>query len=356
MRIIGRLALVSALALFVGACSDDSGTSDGKVQMETGPQPDQGPLPTELVCNNDCKDFVFSKITLPDTNTATQIGHDYDGDGAKDNALGAILGGLSQMAGSLNIQEAVDGGVNSGSTLLLLRLQADDFANDTSSKAQAWVGAKTECCADSSDVTACAAEAQTKCFGGSTEFFPDTTSPKDALFGGKISSSKMVYGPAKLKFLIPFTGAGSLELNLIAVYLEGEVSADGKSIKKGVLAGAISQADLNGSLIPKIVDMLNHTLTTSTDPQTKSIIKSLFDPNDDNVITKDEVTNSTVVKAFLGGDVDVDRDGTKELSLGVAFEAVSATINDKGTPPDMGTPDMAPVDAGPTPDAPAVDL
>jgi len=358
MRILGRLILAS-LVLVLAACSDDSnGKLDGKVpDQKVGDAP---PPPTELICgSSDCRDFVFSKLTLPDTNNP--IGHDYDNDGSPDNALGSILGGLSTMAGgSLNIQEAVDGGVNSGSTLVLLRMQADDFASDDSSKAQAWVGAKTACCSDPDDKPGCAAEAKTKCFAGGATFFPDKDSPSDALFNGRIANKKMFYGPSKLKFVLPFTGAGDLELNLLAVYLEGEVAADGKSISKGVLAGAISQDDLNNTLIPTIADMLNTTLTDpTTDPQVAGIITTLFDGNTDGTITKEEVKDSSIVKTFLGGDVDVDNDGEKELSLGVAFEAVSAVIDDKGTPPDGGPkPDQAPPDAGPdgpAPDGPAPD-
>lgn len=349
MRSIGRLAMVGALALFIASCSDDSnGKTDGPAKTD-GPitQVDSGPPPTELVCNNDCSDLVLDSITLPDTTTASKVGHDYDNDGTIDNALGAILGGLAQMAGgSLNIQEALDKGVNKGSTIVLLRLQADDFASDSSSKAQAWTGAQTSCCADPEDATACATEAKTTCFAGSYTFYPDKDSPTDAIFGGSITGGKAVYGPSKLKFVLPFTGAGDLELNLQAVYLKGTVASDGKSVKDGILAGAITQNDLNTKLIPTVKDMLNTTLNDATvDAQVKSIITSLFDADTDGTITEAEVKDSTIVKTFLGGDKDVDGDGVKELTLGVGFTAVSATIDDKGTAPDIGvTPDAGAAD------------
>lgn len=354
MRCISRLAIVAVLALFVAGCSDDdNGKTDGQVKDDIGVKPDTGPPPTKLECNNDCVDLVMSAITLPDATTASKIGHDYDGDGSVDNALGGILGGLSSMVGgSLNVQEAVEGGVNAGKTLVLMRLQADDWASDDSSKAQAWVGAEMSCCSNPDDKAACATEAKANCFNGSTTFYPASDSPTDAIFGGAISGGKAVYGPSSLKFILPFTGAGDLVLNLKSVYLKGDVAADGKSITNGILAGLITQDDLNNNLIPTIKDMLNDTLNDPTqDPQVLNIITSLFDGNSDGTITEDEVKNSTVVSTFLGGDVDIDNDGVKELSLGVGFEAVSATIDEAGTPPDAGpTPDT-----GATPDAGAPD-
>ena len=44
--------------------------------------------------------------------------------------------------------------------------------------------------------------------------------------------------------------------------------------------------------------------------------------------TEEEVKDNDIIKAFLQGDVDVDGDGTPELSLGVGFEAVAATIKE----------------------------
>jgi hypothetical protein len=355
MRRICSLFLIGTLSLFVAACSDSdnggNGKTDGKVpNKEAGPPlPDTGPPPTELVCNNDCQDFVLSKITLPDSTTASKIGWDYNNDGTKDNALGSILGALSGMAGSLNIQESVDDGVNSGGTLVLLRVQADDFKSDDDSKAQAWTGESIECCADPSDSAACATEAKTKCFAGSTTFYPAADSPKDALFKGKIAASDMQYGPAKLKFILPFgSDAGNLDLNLKAVYILGKMAADGKSISEGILAGAISKSELDNTLIPKIAEMLNKTLNDpDQDQQVKDTIATLFDTNKDKSITKEEVANNSIIKTFLSGDVDVDNDGENELSLGVGFEAASCTIDDKGTGPKP--------DTGTTPDAGAPD-
>lgn len=334
-----RLLMVGLCVLGLATCNGDNGTTkDGAVDgVQTG---DTGPV-TPITCAGDCADLVMNKLTLPDATTASQIGWDYNNDGSKDNALGSILGALGGVASGMNIQESVDGGVNGGSTILLLRVQAQSFADAVGAKLQTWVGAKQICCKDSK-ATTCASEAAAKCFNGTNTFWLDPNSPKDALFGGKITSGKFHFGPAKLRFNIPFTGAGNLELDLKAVHITGSIGSDGKSITSGVLAGAISKTDLDTKLIPTVATMLEKTYTDpKTEQSTKNTIKTLFDTNSDGHISKDEVANNTLIKTFLAGDVDVDGDKINELSLAVGFTAVGAKIDDKNPAPDLGvTPDQ----------------
>jgi hypothetical protein len=294
---------------------------------------------------------VVNKITLPDSTTATQIGWDYNNDGSKDNVLGSILGALSTMAGDMPIQESVDEGVFKGSTLLLFRLQASDFVNEAAAKAQAWVGEGQTCCTTIDDVATCKTEAEQTCFNGSHTFYPDPASPDDALFNGKITAGEMLFGPAKMRFVLPFSDI-DLELDLKAVYITGTMGSDGKSITDGVLAGAISQEELDSKLLPSVATMLDDTLNDPDGNQsTKDTIKTLFDTDDNGSISLEEVKGNSIISTFLAGDVDVDNDGVMELSLGVGFDAISAVIDDQGTPPDAGPqPDQGAPDAGPSPD------
>jgi hypothetical protein len=356
MRSFGRLLtwlLVPVVVLAV-ACSDDSETKNDGGGDKDGTTQDYGPPPTELICNNDCKDFVLNKIILPDAATATQYGWDFNGDGTPDNALGSILGALAGMASGFAIQESLDKGVNKGSTLFLLRLQAKDFQNEAASKAQTWLGAKAACCSNPDDDAACATESKTTCFKGDYTFYPDSASPKDAIFGGTITGGKMHYGPSKLLFSMEFGDAGALDLNLKMVHLKGTVSADGSKVTSGLLAGVIPKGELDTKLIPTIAKMLQDTLEDpDTEQNVKDTILTLFDSDKDGSVTEQEVKDNSIIKTFLDGDVDVDGDGEKELSLGVGFEGVSAVIDESGTPPDAGpqpdtgAPDSTPVDAGP---------
>lgn len=318
-------------ALVVAACSDDTKTAtpDGAGPKEGGVASDTAVQPTHLSCAGDCSDFVVNKITLPNASTASMIGWDYNKDGTVDNALGSLLGTLSGMAGSFDIQGTVDKGVTSGDALVLLRLQAKDLVNTGSAAAQGWTAAQKQCCTNRDDVTGCAAEARNKCFGGSTTFAPAPDAPEGGVFGGSISAGAMRMGPSKLRFVLPVS-AVKLSLTLEAVHLAGKVAADGKSISEGVLAGAISKSDLDNTVIPTVAQMLNATLNDpKTDATVKETLQNLFDTEDPKgEITTAEVASNQLIKTFLGGDVDVDGDGVKELSLGVGFEAVSCVIND----------------------------
>jgi hypothetical protein len=73
--------------------------------------------------------------------------------------------------------------------------------------------------------------------------------------------------------------------------------------------------------------MLNHALMDPlVDASSKAMIKALFDTNNDGTITAAELMSNALITTFMAGDVDVDKDGVKELSLGLGFTAVGATI------------------------------
>lgn len=94
-----------------------------------------------------------------------------------------------------------------------------------------------------------------------------------------------------------------------------------------VLAGAIETAELQNNVIPAMAALLNQVLQDPTTSQpVKDTILTLFDANQDGVITVAEVMDNSIIKTFLDGDVDVDNDGMNELSMGLGFKAVGAVI------------------------------
>jgi hypothetical protein len=346
--------IIAALALSVAACSDDdtnkdSGVSDGPNIKKDGIVPP----PTKLTCNGDCKDLVMDSLTFPDTTTAATVGVDYTGDGTVDNALGSILGALSGITSSLDLQKSIDNALHQGTTIMLLRMQAANFATAATAASQAWVGQKMACCTSITDEDKCKTEAMAGCYGGSHTFFTDNTaSDPKAIFGGSITGGKFQFGSmsSTMSLNLPITGAGALELSLKGVHLMGDVNAAGTKITNGILAGVVTKEDLDTKLLPQIATMLNNTLNDATvDKTTKDTIKTLFDTDADGQIAEAEVKDNALIKTFLAGDVDVDGDGKMELSLGISFTATSATIDESGTAPDAGGP--TPDAGGPTPDA-----
>jgi hypothetical protein len=318
------------LAFVLAACSDDTKgpTPDGGGKKEGGTVVDKGPQPTKLICKadkSDCKDFVFSKLILP-TSDAQKYALQYEG--KPYNALGAILGALSSVLADL--QGSVDGAVNNGTTVILLRFQSTNFTDDPNTLGQNWIGAKPAnppCCAKPDDKAACATESKTTCFKGDFKFEVDANSPQDAVFGGKITASTLDMKASVLPLKIPITTAGVIQLNLKSAQLKGKLGATG--ITDGVLAGAISKKEVDTVLIPTVAKMMQDTLADPKTPQsTKDQMLNLFDKSPkDGKITEQEVKENPLITTFLSGDVDVDKDGELDLSLGVGFEGAGAVIN-----------------------------
>jgi hypothetical protein len=283
------------------------------------------PPVTTIKCSGDCKDFVVSRLILPDSTTAATIGVDYDNDGKVDNVLGSILGSLASLAGSLELQSSLDESVYGGEALLLVRVQAASFTNAAQTLAEVWRGASQTCCSDPKNLTLCQSEASKGCFNGSHTFTPHATDPYTALFGGKITGGQMLVGPADMVLTLNLSGVGTMDLHLKAVYIKGNLKAAG--IDQGVIAGAISKTELDSKVIPALAQTLTAEVNDpATSPSTRDTILNLFDANKDKTIDAAELSNNGLIKMLLAGDVDVDHDGTPELSLGLGFEAVSATI------------------------------
>jgi hypothetical protein len=269
------------------------------------------------------RDLVVSKITLPNTTTAAVVGVDYNGDGTVDNALGSILGALSGISGSTNMQGTIDGAVNSGATLMLMRLLARNYTNEPTAQLWNWTARQQKCCSTPSAPLACRQQALAGCFNGKHTFTPIQSSASQ--LSGSIKGGALRFGPGPMRLRFALSGYGVLDLTLKAAHVRGHY--DGKGIRDAVLAGVLDKNELNNKLVPAIAVMLTTILKdASVDKTTKDTIRTLFDANNDGIIATTEVANNALIKTFLAGDVDVDKDGSPEISLGLLFSAVPAVI------------------------------
>jgi hypothetical protein len=269
------------------------------------------------------KDYVVTRFVVP--SGTSQVGVDFNGDGVVDNALGTILGSIGAMAPSMDLQEQIDLSVYSGSLLELFRVFAKDLTNDPGAVMQAWIGTSQTCCTSTTVVATCQSEAQQTCFNGSHSFTPDPTSPTNTVLAGPITAGKAAFKAKTMVFQLPLSTAGTVSLLLKEAHVQGDITASG--ITNGIVAGAIGQTDLQTKVIPAVATILNDLLQDPTvDPQTKNTVTTLFDTNGDNKIDATEVAGNSIIKMFLSGDVDVDGDGVKELSVGLGFTATTATI------------------------------
>lgn len=296
---------------------DTLGAADG-----AGVKADAG----KLGCNNDCTDFVFDRLLLP-TSSADATKYGLQVDGKSHNALGSIISLLAQYGSSASLQESLDKSVYKGDALALLRLRAKSFTDEPQVRAQTWGGSAT-CCTDTSTVAKCKAEALTTCFNGKAVVKKSGNSPDNMLFDGAITGGAMKLSAKTMTLTMKLSNTSNpLTLSLKHASLSGKVSAS--KIVDGVLAGAIPKSDVDKILVPELASLLDALYKdTKTDAKTKAMIKQLADTNGDGTISTSEVANNSLLKTFLAGDVDVDKDGEKELSIGLGFSAVTCEISD----------------------------
>jgi hypothetical protein len=327
-----RISLTLVLALSVLGCSDDSKTpTDGPVKLDKGITPDQTVIPP-MACASpyECKDFVFNNLIVPMNNTDAQK-YAFSFGGKTYNALGTVLALIASQVQSLDLQASITGAINSGKTLVLVRLQAKSWTDDSATTGKTWIGAQTTCCAKPDDKPACATEAATTCFNGTKEFTPDPKST-GAPLSGKIAAGALSLGATSMALQLPITSAGTLDITLDSVQVSGTMAAGSPDkVTNGKLAGAMSVDQVNNKLLPTIADMMTTTLQDPTTSQsTIDQIQTLFDTDKNKTVTKEELQANGIIATILAGDVDLDGDKKADhLSLGIGFEAIKAVIKDK---------------------------
>ncbi len=330
LRRAGAIALSLALTLSLVGCVGDLPEGlldDGGGRSTDGPRPQgdsakQGDSkPATMGCDGDCKEFVLNQLLLP-TDDAEAKRYGVELDGQRYNALGSLL----VLVASMNLQGTISHAINEGNLLLLLRLDAKDLRNQANTNAQLWIAGADKCCAEGLSQAACAAEAQKTCFNGSWVFQKGAQSPDDMIFNGSIQSGQLYAGPSSVRFNLQIRKGMSFPLTLKHGFISGKTSDSG--VTEGILNGALPQSEIQGSLIPEIAAALDEMIQNPhSDPNTTNMFKSLFDLNHDGTITKEEVSQSSVTSGLFAGDVDVDKDGEKELSFGIGFKAVPCEIS-----------------------------
>ncbi len=333
MRLVKRssiLLLATATALSVGACG---GSSSGDDVMTVNP------LGTPHT-------YVVNSVILPTkAGEGAKYGLDLDGDGNVDNALGSILSALTAAAssGSLNLQGSIDDTVNQGKIILLANLKATALDMATGVALQVYVGANpsTQPCTDPANPTTATCG---KHLDGATTFGIDPTSPMDAQIVGKIIGGQFTGGPGTvtLEITLSATVGAPIQLNLIGAraklpgITDGMIGSDNSP---GIIAGAITQNDLDMKVLPAVHDtvagQIARDCTMLTHPpdcgctSTGATVISLFDkpPTQDCMVTLDEIKNSDLIKTLLAPDVMIS--GTPALSVGVGVTTVKGIF----TPP-----------------------
>jgi hypothetical protein len=287
-------------------------------------QPDGG-SPPPMVCSGICTTLVFSRLMLPTDSTESER-FAFELNGKKYNSLGGIMALLVSQAPTMDFQSNQDRAVSSGLTLNLLRIQPPFAGGTYKVKGQHQVAANQTCCANPAKLNECMAEAKKGCFNGQHSFSDEASLPPSQPFAGEVSGYKLKMTSPSASIRMNLLGTAIFELPLINVQIRGTLSKDG--IADGTLSGAIPEMYLCNVVIPMIATTINNAYQDPKgDQKAKDLLKTLFDTNKDGTIIAAEVQNNGLIKTFLDGDVDSNGDGEKELSVGLGFRAVPATLS-----------------------------
>ena len=302
--------------------------------------------------------YVANQLLVPTTNNeAREDGLDLDGNGTVDNQLGMVLSTLGSMG--FDIQGTVNIAVLEGSVILLADVQSTDatFMNATNAGFQVYLGQNPmpPAC-NAGEMATCTMATPPVCSGcghhldGSGMFTIDTSGPQNAALVGTFANGTLTAGPGSLT--IPLTLAGvNLTLDLIGARVKASGvtttaigSGTGANTSGGViLAGALTQDDLNNKVLPAIQQALaplivrdccgtGNTAHPTCDPaqncfctsgSTGATILGLFDNSPkDCTVSLSEIQNNSLIQSLLAPDVTID--GKMALSLGVKATAVGA--------------------------------
>jgi hypothetical protein len=284
--------------------------------------------------------YVVSGVTLPKTAAeAVQMGLDLGGmtsskqDGAPDNKLGRLLGTLASPPLSINLQATVDTAVSHGNIILLIDVQTEDLQNSKAAGFGVKLGAMPTpaACTDAND-TVCGHH-----LDGHGSFQIAAGSPTDAVVGGKITSGAFTGGPGDVSLQVALGSATPITLDLIHARVLATIKSDGTLT--ATVGGLVTQEALRTQLGPvlqtQVMSLITAQCTGGTgrcgcpaDSTLGALLGGGLDPNQDCMVTTDELLNYSVVKAALVPD-SCSKDSCASpdaLSIGLPVQAVKATF------------------------------
>lgn len=297
---------------------------------------DGTPVPTGMHYH-----YVANKVFVPtSSNESREFGLDLNGDGTVDNQLGATLAALKSQA-MFDIQGTIDKAIADGSIILLVDFQSNSFTSSAGAGIQVFLGQNPM-------PAPCAGSADTTCgkhLTGTGSFDINPSGPTNAALAGKIVGGTFTAGPGKLSLQISLGGTAPIQLDLIGARVKASGITDtaiGSGTSGGaILAGAVSQDDINNKIIPAIPPQLENTIMRDcnmtsppvmgcgcTASSTGATIINFFDANKDCMVTADELRMNSLVMSLLQPDVTIN--GTMALSIGIKATAVTGTFTVAG--------------------------
>ncbi len=315
--------LAAALPLFVACGGDDGGT---------------------VIPEGTHTQYVAKKASVPtNNNQAREFGLDLNKDKTVDNQLGMVLGTLASMG--FDIQGTIDAAVAEGSIILLVDFQTKDFTNTTAAGLKVLLGTNPMPAACNAAEKYCNDAMPPVCTGcghhltGTGNFAIDPKSPDSAAVGGKIINGTFNGGPGLISLQIALGGTTAIQLDLIGARAKASgITAD--KMDSVILAGALTDEDLNTKVIPAIADQIAPIITRDCPMplvagcgckagSTGKTVLDLFDGDimgttKDCKVSVDEIKGNSLIQSLLAPDVTID--GKMALSLGIKVEATKAVF------------------------------
>jgi len=311
----GALKKLRLRGVFDPLCVTVTGTLAAKHVAKT-------PFVARAAADGPFTDFVSNAIVLP-TNApmAHDLAFDLDGDGAVDNAFGNFLTVLG--AQNLSVQSFMDGAVQTGSIVLVHRLQANDLATDPTVSWQVWLGQI----------------GGTPKFDGTDLVTPLPGGPTDAAVFGAITTGQFattVPGPVSIQLVL---ASGPIRLDLHDARISATVSSAGCG--EGRLGGALLATDVQSVFLPALAADFQTVVERDCPSATcmpgseGAALETLFDADHDGTITASELATNTLIATVLVPDLDLQdgaghpgHDGVADaLSLGIGFTCVPVVFN-----------------------------
>lgn len=327
MASIRPFLFAAALPLTLVACSGDDGS---------------GPITPE----GEHYQQVVKKANVPKSNSeATSFSVDLGSpegplDGLADNQLGMVLSLLASPQFGFDVQGTIDEAVATGSIVLLVDFQTTDFQSSSAAGLKIMLGddatAMPAPCNqgetwDEATMTGCGHH-----LDGTGNFTLAAGQPDNDALTGKIAGGVFTGGPGSLTLQIALGTTEALTLDLIGARAKASgISETG--ITSLILAGALTEEDLNTKVMPAIRDQIAPLIAAdctmlSSPPEcgcasgsTGETVLQLFDTNpQDCAVTVEEIKGNTIIQSALAPDVKID--GVDALSLGIKVETTTATF------------------------------
>jgi hypothetical protein len=275
------------------------------------------------------RQYVVSELRIPgSTTTARQDGLDLNGVAGVDNQLGLVFGLLEQHG--LSVAGTAREALLRGGLVMLAELQTPSFVHAEVAAFTSYLGGDPSPapCLDPARLETCGQHL----LGDGTFSVEETSIADQAL--GSIDAGVFSHAVGSLPVEIAIDAGTTIRLDLHGARVR--LSQISERHISGVLAGGITQADIDGIVIPQALAQIDRIVRAECgqtagaapcgciDGSRADLLQDLFDEDHDCQVELREVARNSLVVSLLTPDVTLD--GQPLLSFGVGVELTTATF------------------------------